>query len=122
MSVESPPQRCPRCDAGVAADAKFCANCGKALPDAAGLDVPAIDTDATHARLTAAARIFVMSGVGAAAVRRAWVASASIAGASAAAASGRAWPQLAQNFASAATLASHRGQRCGGDSTLMVAS
>jgi hypothetical protein len=57
--------------------------------------------------------------VGAAAVRRAWVASASIAGASAAAASGRAWPQLAQNFASAATLASHRGQRCGGDWTLI---
>src|SRR5678815_4971996 len=60
-----------------------------------------------------------MSGVGAAAVRRAWVASASIAGTSAAAASGRAWPQLAQNFASAATLASHRGQLCGGDSTLI---
>jgi len=55
MSVESPPQRCPRCDASVAADAKFCANCGQALPDAAAADAPAIDADATHARLTAAA-------------------------------------------------------------------
>src|SRR6187397_1901773 len=55
MSVESPPQRCPRCDASVAADAKFCANCGQALPDAAAANAPAIDADATHARLTAAA-------------------------------------------------------------------
>ena len=37
------------------ADAKFCANCGQALPDAAAADAPAIDADATHARLTAAA-------------------------------------------------------------------
>src|SRR6188474_2732320 len=55
MSVESPSERCPRCDASVAADARFCANCGQALPDAAAADAPAIDADATHARLTAAA-------------------------------------------------------------------
>ena len=55
MSVELPPQSCPRCDAGVAAGAKFCANCGQPLPDAAAADAPAIDVDATHARLTAAA-------------------------------------------------------------------
>src|SRR4030095_14427225 len=48
-------QSCPRCDASVAADAKFCASCGQALPDAAAAGAPAIDADATHTRLTAAA-------------------------------------------------------------------
>src|SRR5438034_6940057 len=49
MSVDSPPRTCPRCDASVAPDAKFCANCGQALGDSAP------DDAATHARLTAAA-------------------------------------------------------------------
>ena len=35
MTVESPPRSCPRCEATVAADAKFCANCGQALEPAA---------------------------------------------------------------------------------------
>src|SRR6266542_2419656 len=49
MSVDSPPRTCPRCDASVAPDAKFCANCGQALAEPAS-------TDATiHTRLTAAA-------------------------------------------------------------------
>jgi class 3 adenylate cyclase len=49
MSVESPPRTCPRCDAAVAPDAKFCANCGLALEEKSGAD------DAIHARLIAAA-------------------------------------------------------------------
>ena len=49
MSVDSPPRTCPRCDASVASDAKFCANCGQALID------PTTDDAAIHARLTAAA-------------------------------------------------------------------
>ena len=28
MTVESPARTCPRCEANVAADARFCANCG----------------------------------------------------------------------------------------------
>src|SRR5436190_13228429 len=31
MMVESPPLSCPRCEAPVTADARFCANCGQAL-------------------------------------------------------------------------------------------
>ncbi|HYN70538.1 MAG TPA: adenylate/guanylate cyclase domain-containing protein, partial [Candidatus Eisenbacteria bacterium] len=31
MMVESPPLACPRCEAPVTADARFCANCGQAL-------------------------------------------------------------------------------------------
>jgi len=31
MTVESPPRSCPRCDASVAADARFCSSCGRAL-------------------------------------------------------------------------------------------
>jgi len=49
MTVESPPRTCPRCDAAVAADAKFCANCGQALAE------PTTTDSATHERLTAAA-------------------------------------------------------------------
>ena len=49
MAVDSPARTCPRCEATVAADAKFCTNCGQALE-------PAMPSDAdTHARLTAAA-------------------------------------------------------------------
>ena len=48
-SVESPARSCPRCEASVAQDAKFCANCGQALGDASASDAT------THARLTAAA-------------------------------------------------------------------
>lgn len=48
MTVESPPRSCPRCDASVAPDARFCANCGQAL-DSNRAD------EAAHARLTAAA-------------------------------------------------------------------
>lgn len=49
MTVDSPPRSCPRCEAPVATDAKFCANCGQALGDASA-------TDRTiHARLSAAA-------------------------------------------------------------------
>jgi len=49
MSVDSPPRTCPRCEAVVAPDAKFCANCGQALAEASS-------TDATiHTRLIAAA-------------------------------------------------------------------
>jgi len=60
-----------------------------------------------------AARIFWMSGSGAVAVRREWVAVSLLeAGVSA-------WPQLAQNFASGATAASQRGQLRGGDSTVI---
>jgi class 3 adenylate cyclase len=55
MSVDSLPRTCPRCDATVAPDAKFCANCGRALVDVAATDAPATDDAATHMRLTAAA-------------------------------------------------------------------
>jgi class 3 adenylate cyclase len=49
MSVESPARTCPRCDATVAADAKFCANCGNPLGESSPGDATA------HERLTAAA-------------------------------------------------------------------
>jgi class 3 adenylate cyclase len=50
MPVESPAARsCPRCEARVAPDAKFCANCGQALGD------PSPGDATTHARLSAAA-------------------------------------------------------------------
>jgi len=49
MTVESPARTCPRCEANVAADARFCANCGLAL-EAAQPHVEAIQT-----RITAAA-------------------------------------------------------------------
>ena len=49
MTVESPARSCPRCEATVAADAKFCANCGQALGESAPAD------SSIHARLTAAA-------------------------------------------------------------------
>src|SRR5918996_2028959 len=49
MTVESPSRTCPRCEASVAPDAKFCANCGQPLTDAS------TDDAAIHARLTAAA-------------------------------------------------------------------
>jgi class 3 adenylate cyclase len=48
MTVESPALSCPRCEAAVPADARFCASCGQAL-DAASAD------EATRARLIAAA-------------------------------------------------------------------
>ena len=47
MTVESPPRSCPGCEAAVAADARFCANCGKALTEASPGD------QALHARLIA---------------------------------------------------------------------
>jgi class 3 adenylate cyclase len=49
MTIESPPRSCPRCEASVAPDAKFCANCGQALTQASPADT------ATHSRLTATA-------------------------------------------------------------------
>ncbi|HJP87408.1 MAG TPA: adenylate/guanylate cyclase domain-containing protein [Candidatus Limnocylindrales bacterium] len=49
MTVDSPARSCPRCEAPVTAEAKFCANCGQALEQAS------VDDAATHARLTAAA-------------------------------------------------------------------
>jgi class 3 adenylate cyclase len=49
MTVDSLARTCPRCEASVAPDAKFCANCGHALEQASSADA------ATHARLTAAA-------------------------------------------------------------------
>jgi class 3 adenylate cyclase len=49
MTVDSPPRTCPRCEAAVAPDAKFCATCGQALAE------PAANDQATHSRLTAAA-------------------------------------------------------------------
>ena len=49
MSVDSPPRTCPRCEASVAADAKFCANCGQALAEPSNADAT------IHTRLTAAA-------------------------------------------------------------------
>jgi len=48
MTVESPALSCPRCEAVVPADARFCMNCGQAL-DAASAD------EATRARIVAAA-------------------------------------------------------------------
>src|SRR6266542_3761716 len=48
MTVEAPPASCPRCDAPVPADARFCMNCGQAL---GGADAD----DARRARLSAAA-------------------------------------------------------------------
>ena len=49
MTVESPSHTCPRCEASVPPDAKFCANCGPPLTEAS------TDDAAIHARLTAAA-------------------------------------------------------------------
>lgn len=49
MMVESPPLSCPRCEAAVAADARFCANCGQALIEASETD------QARQARLAASA-------------------------------------------------------------------
>jgi class 3 adenylate cyclase len=49
MTVESPVRSCPRCEASVAPDAKFCANCGHSLAE-----VSPVDTT-IHARLTSAA-------------------------------------------------------------------
>ena len=49
MTVDSPARSCPRCEAPVTPEAKFCANCGQALEQASTADA------ATHARLTAAA-------------------------------------------------------------------
>ncbi len=49
MMVEPTALSCPRCDAAVAAEARFCANCGQALGDAS-------ETDQTRqTRLAAAA-------------------------------------------------------------------
>jgi class 3 adenylate cyclase len=48
MTVESPPRTCPRCEAPVATDARFCANCGQALGE------PDVDSG-RQARLIAAA-------------------------------------------------------------------
>jgi class 3 adenylate cyclase len=49
MTVESPSRSCPRCEASVAPDARFCASCGQALVE------PTHDDAATQARLVAAA-------------------------------------------------------------------
>src|SRR5688500_2300196 len=49
MSVESSPQSCPHCAAAVAADARFCANCGQPLGEPSPTDA------AIHSRLAAAA-------------------------------------------------------------------
>ena len=49
MTVESTTRSCPRCDANVALDAKFCANCGLALTEASS------DDAAVHTRVAAAA-------------------------------------------------------------------
>lgn len=49
MAVDSPPTTCPRCEAPVPPDARFCMNCGQALG-------PATETDTgRQARLSAAA-------------------------------------------------------------------
>jgi len=48
MTVESPTRTCPRCEATVAPDARFCATCGQALGEASS------GADAIHSRLTAA--------------------------------------------------------------------
>jgi hypothetical protein len=63
-----------------------------------------------------AARIFVMSGAGAAALRRACLDSSALV------TSASAWPQFAQNLASAAVVASQRGQVRDADSTVMGSS
>jgi class 3 adenylate cyclase len=49
MTVESPSRTCPRCEASVAPDARFCASCGQALTD------PSTADEAARARLIAAA-------------------------------------------------------------------
>jgi len=49
MTFEPMTQSCPRCDASVAPEAKFCANCGKALTEASTADA------AVHTRVAAAA-------------------------------------------------------------------
>ncbi|HJW22979.1 MAG TPA: adenylate/guanylate cyclase domain-containing protein [Candidatus Limnocylindrales bacterium] len=49
MTVQSPVRSCPRCDATVAPDARFCASCGQAL------DSPTERDEAIHQRLSAAA-------------------------------------------------------------------
>jgi class 3 adenylate cyclase len=49
MTVESPSRTCPRCEASVAPDARFCASCGQALTESSAGD------EAAHARLIAAA-------------------------------------------------------------------
>ncbi|HTK45447.1 MAG TPA: adenylate/guanylate cyclase domain-containing protein [Patescibacteria group bacterium] len=49
MTVEPMTQSCPRCDASVAPEAKFCANCGQALTEASTADA------AVHTRVAAAA-------------------------------------------------------------------
>jgi class 3 adenylate cyclase len=49
MSVESAPVSCPRCDAPVPADARFCMSCGLALSGASDAD------QSLHARLSASA-------------------------------------------------------------------
>jgi len=49
MTVDTPTRTCPRCDAAVATDARFCANCGQALTEATPEDA------AAQARLSAAA-------------------------------------------------------------------
>jgi class 3 adenylate cyclase len=49
MTAQSPARSCPRCEAAVAPDARFCATCGQALEPLSPLD------EATHQRLTAAA-------------------------------------------------------------------
>jgi len=47
--IDSPPLACPRCEAAVAADARFCVNCGQALIEPSEAD------QARQARLSAAA-------------------------------------------------------------------
>jgi class 3 adenylate cyclase len=49
MTVESPTRTCPRCEASVAPDARFCASCGQPLSESTTGD------EAAHARLIAAA-------------------------------------------------------------------
>ncbi len=49
MTVESPARSCPRCDAAVAPDARFCASCGQPLTAGSS------EADALHTRLTATA-------------------------------------------------------------------
>src|SRR5881628_3493947 len=49
MTVESPPRSCPRCEAPVPADARFCMSCGQALSD------PSEGDETLQARLAAAA-------------------------------------------------------------------
>lgn len=48
MTVESSPRSCPRCDASVGADARFCSSCGRAL------ELDRAD-EAAHARLSSTA-------------------------------------------------------------------